>query len=64
MTITIELPDEQAQQWKKEAERLNLTLEQLTAQSVEDRLAGRKRYVTQAIRRIISENTELYRRLA
>lgn len=64
MTITIELPDEQAQQWKKEAERLNLTVEQLTAQSVEDRLAGRKRYVSQAIRRIIAENTELYRRLA
>jgi predicted transcriptional regulator len=63
-TITLELPDEQAQQWAKEAERLNMTPEQLVTQSVEKRLAGRRRYMTQAIKRIIKENKELYRRLA
>lgn len=63
-TMTLELTDEQAQQWTKEAERLNMTPEQLVTQSVEERLAGRKRYMTQAIKRIIKENEKLYRRLA
>ncbi len=63
-TIAIELTDEQAQQLAKEANRLNTTMENITLQSVEDRLAGRKRYVTKPIRRIIQENEELYRRLA
>ncbi|MDQ2800502.1 MAG: hypothetical protein M3Y13_12785, partial [Armatimonadota bacterium] len=63
-TIAIELTDEQAQQLAKEANRLNTTMENITLQSVEDRLAGRKRYVTKTIRRIIQENEELYRRLA
>ncbi len=63
-TLTLELSDEQAQQWAKEAERLKMTPQQLVTQSVEERLSGRKRYVTQAIKRIIRENEELYRRLA
>ena len=63
-TLTLELTDEQARQWTKEAERLNMTPEQLVTQSVEERLAGRKRYMTQAIKRIIKKNEELYRRLA
>ena len=63
-TLTLELTDEQAKIWEKEAQRLNMTPEQLATQSVEERLSGRKRYVTQAIKRIIRENEELYRRLA
>ena len=63
-TITIEITDEQAQQWAAEAERQHLTVEQLARQSVEERIAGRKRYVTQTIGRIIEDNAELYRRLA
>ena len=63
-TLTLELTDEQAQQWQREAERLHMTPEQLVTQSVEERLSGRKRYVSQAIKRIIRENEELYRRLA
>ena len=64
MTLTLELTEEQAQKWVQEAERLNQTPQQFITQSVEDRLAQRKRYVTQAIQRIIRENEELYRRLA
>ena len=63
-TLTIELADDEAQQWRQEAERLSMTVEQLVTQSVKDRLAGRKRSVTQATQRIIEENEELYRRLA
>jgi predicted transcriptional regulator len=63
-TMTLELTDEQAKKWTKEAERLNMTPEQLVTRSVEERLSGRKRYMTQAIKRIIKDNEELYRRLA
>ena len=64
-TLTLELADEQyRQKWAQEAERLKMTPEQLITQSVEDRLEGRKRYVSQAIKRIVRENKELYRRLA
>jgi len=63
-TITLEIPDEQAEKWAKEAERLKMTPEQLVTLSVDERLEGRKRYVSQAINRIIRENEELYRRLA
>jgi len=63
-TLTLELTDEQAQTWLKEAERLHLTPEQLVTQSVEDRLNGRRQYVSHAIKRIIKDNEELYRRLA
>lgn len=63
-TLTLELTDEQAQKWAEEAQRLNLTPQQLVTQSVEERLSGRKKYVSQAIKRIIRENEELYRRLA
>lgn len=63
-TLTLELTDEQMRQLAQEAKRLNMTPQQLVTQSVEDRLSGRKRYVTQAIKRIIKKNEELYRRLA
>jgi len=63
-TLMLELTDEQAQKWATEAQRLKITPEQLITQSVEERLEGRKRYVSQAIKRIIRENEELYRRLA
>ena len=38
--------------------------QQLVTQSVEERLSGRKKYVSQAIKRIIKKNEELYLRLA
>jgi len=63
-TLTLELTDEQAQKWTEEAQRLNLTPQQLVTQSVEERLSSRRKYVSQAIKRIIKENEELYRRLA
>ncbi len=63
-TLTLEVTEEQAQKWTAEAQRLNLTPQELIMQSVEERLSGRKRYVTQAIKRIVKENEELYRRLA
>ena len=63
-TLTLELTDEQAQKWAEEAQRLNLTPQQLVTQSVEERLSGRKKYVSQAINQTIMKNEELYRRLA
>ena len=63
-TITIEVTDEQARQLSEEANRLSMTLEELALQSMEDRPAQRKQYMTQAIRRILHKNEELYRRLA
>ncbi len=62
--LTIELTDEQAKMLAQEAERLHLSTQELAVQTLDDRLAGRKRYVTEAIGRIIAENAELYRRLA
>lgn len=63
-TLTLEVTEEQAQKWTAEAQRLNMTPQELIMQSVEERLSGRKRYVAQAIKRIVKENEELYRRLA
>ena len=63
-TITLELADEQAQKLSEAARQMNITLEQLVTTSVEERLSERKKYVSQAIKRIIKENEELYRRLA
>lgn len=63
-TITLELPDEQAQQLAETARQMNMTLEQLITTSVDERLSERKKYVSQAITRIIKKNEELYRRLA
>ena len=64
MTIlTLELTDEQAQKWTEEAQRLNLTPQQLVTRRIEERLAERKKYVSQAIKRIIGENEVLYRQL-
>lgn len=63
-TLTLELTDEQAQQWEQEAQRLRLTPEQFVTQSVEVRMSGRKEYVSQTIKRIVKDNEELYRRLA
>lgn len=63
-TITLELPDEQAHQLTETARQFNMTVEELVTKSVEDRLSERKKYVSQAITRIIKKNEELYRRLA
>ena len=63
-TITIQVTDEKAAQLTEEAERLHMTLDELVTRSVEERLSGRRQYVTKAITRIIKENEELYRRLA
>ena len=63
-TITLELPDEKAEQLSEAARQMNMTLEELVTTSVEERLAERKEYVSRAITRIIKKNSELYRRLA
>ena len=63
-TITLELPDEKAEQLSETARQMNMTLEQLITTSVDERLSERKKYVSQAITRIIKKNEELYRRLA
>ena len=67
-TLTLELTDEQAQKWTEEAQRLNLTPQQLVTQSVEERLSGGEDASSpsfeEAMDYVFQKNTELYRRLA
>lgn len=67
-TLTLELTDEQAQKWTEEAQRLNLTPQQLVTQSVEERLPGGEDVSSpsfeEATDYVFQKNSELYRRLA
>ena len=67
-TLTLELTDEQAQQWTKEAERLKMTPQQLVTQTVERRLSASEKSGSvefeDAMEYVFEKNSELYRRLA
>ncbi len=54
-TLTLELTGGQAWKWAQKAERLKITPEQPITQSVGGRSEGRRRSVSQAIKRIIRE---------
>ncbi len=63
-TLTLELTDQQAHAPAQEAAHLHVTAQELALQTLEERFAGCRRTVTEAIGRIIAENAELYKRLA
>ena len=67
-TLTLELTDEQAAQWAQEAQRLNLTPEQLVTRSVEERLSAKEATGSaefeEAMDYVFRKNSELHARLA
>lgn len=64
MNLLVEIPDEQASELRKLAERLGVPLEQLARAALAD-LAGQQAADFQdAAARVLAKNVELYRRLA
>jgi hypothetical protein len=62
-TLHLEIPDEVASRIKEAAVERGLTIEQLVAASVEEKLA-RDRTFESAVDSVLAENAELYKRLA
>ena len=62
--ITIQLQDELAEQLEAEAQRRNMSKEELAAKGVEKILTEPDESVKKIISEIIQDNAELYRRLA
>jgi hypothetical protein len=62
--LFIDLSPAQAEQLRREAERLGLTAEDLARAAVIDLLASTGEDFTTAAERILKKNEELYRRLA
>ena len=64
MNLLVELPDEQADELRRLAERLGIALEQLARAALAD-LAGKQAADFEtAADRVLAKNAELYRRLA
>jgi antitoxin FitA len=62
--ITIEVTDEKWQRLKDIAQKLGITPEKLVQFSLEDLISKPDPVFDQALQRVLSENAELYRRLA
>jgi hypothetical protein len=62
-TLTISLDEARLQQLQESARRLGMTVEDLARQSIEAFLDTDPEFVA-AARRVLTENAELYRRLA
>ncbi len=64
MNLLVELPDEEANELRKLAERLGIALDQLARAALAD-LAGKQAADFEAAAaRVLTKNAELYRRLA
>lgn len=63
-TITVQLPDDQADRLARMAERFHISVEQLATAGVQELLSERDDQFRQAVTRILEKNAELYRRLA
>lgn len=63
-TITLTLEDEKMQQLKKKAENYGLKLEQFVTASLEDLISQPEPEFSNAVRKILEKNKELYKRLA
>jgi hypothetical protein len=64
MKVAIELPSAQAIQLENEAKRLGVSVEELARAAVTDLLAAPDAAFRAAAKRILTQNLELYRRLA
>jgi type III secretory pathway component EscU len=64
MNLVVEIPDEQASQLRKLAERLGIPLEQLARAALADLAGQQAADFHDAAARVLAKNAELYRRLA
>lgn len=63
-TITLQIDDAKADALRKKAQRIGLAPEQLVAASLDDLIGQPDADFDEAVRRVLSKNRELYRRLA
>jgi hypothetical protein len=63
-TITVQIEDKKADAFRKKAARFGLQPEQFLMASVEDLVGQPDPDFDDAVRRVLSKNQELYRRLA
>lgn len=63
-TMTLQIDDAKADALRSKARRVGLEAEQLLAVSVDDLIGQPDADFEQAVRRVLSKNRELYRRLA
>lgn len=63
-TITVEIEDSKAALLIKKSERFGLSLEQFISASIEDLISQPDPQLEDAMRRVISKNKELFKRLA
>ena len=63
-TITLSLEDENVQKLKKTAESYGLKLEQFVIASIKDLISRPEPEFTEAVKKILQKNKELYKRLA
>ena len=63
-TITLSLEDEKVQKLKKTAESYGLKLEQFVIASIKDLISQPEPEFTEAVKKVLQKNKELYKRLA
>lgn len=63
-TITLTLEDEKVQKLKKTAESYGLKLEQFVTASIKDLISQPEPEFTEAVKKVLQKNKELYKRLA
>jgi hypothetical protein len=63
-TITILLPDDQAERLATVAHRHNLSVEQLASAHLQELLQESDKRFDEAVAHVVKKNAELYRRLA
>jgi len=63
-TITLQIDDAKADALRNKARRIGLAPEQLLAASLHDLIGQADADFDEAVRRVLSKNRELYRRLA
>jgi hypothetical protein len=63
-TLTLQIDDAKAGALRKKAQRVGLEAEQLLAVSVDELIGQPDADFDEAVRRVLSKNRDLYRRLA
>jgi hypothetical protein len=63
-TITVEIDDSKAALLRKKAEKFGILADQFVMASIEDIIGQPKPAFEDAMRKVISKNIELYKRLA
>ncbi len=63
-TITVQLEDSKAALLREKAKRYGLLLDQFVTASIEDLIAQPEPEFDTAVRRVLSKNKDLYKRLA